>query len=147
MVENVTVNVLSVPRFSKLSNTGQLMHATYLDGPNASAAANSVALNPTGDVYVAGVTNTGAFPGAPETKVNPSAGFLTEFGPKLEGLKSTTLLGATINGVTVFTPGTSSNNPAPQSSVYTTGYRYAPGSYVNNVTNQDAFVVKLSDTP
>jgi Beta-propeller repeat len=132
---------------AKLSYTGELLHATYLDGPDGAAQAYSLAIDPAGDVYVAGYTTTGAFPGAPSTKVNPSAGFLTAFGPKLEGLKSTTFLGAVINGVTVFTPGTTSNNPAPQSSVYTTGYRYVAGSNTSIVTNQDAFVVKLSDTP
>jgi hypothetical protein len=61
--------------------------------------------------------------------------------------KATTLMGrdvnceATCNGVTVFTPGTTSNNPTPQSSVYTTGYRYVAGSNTTMVNNQDAFVV------
>jgi hypothetical protein len=132
---------------AKLSNTGELLHATYLDGPDGAVQANSLAINPAGDVYVAGSTTTGAFPGAPSTTVNPSAGFLTEFGPKLEALKSTTFLGASIGGIALFTPGTTSNNPAPQSSVYTTGYRYVAGSNTSIVNNQDAFVVKLSDTP
>jgi hypothetical protein len=132
---------------AKLSNTGELLHATYLDGPDGAVQANSLAINPAGDIYVAGSTKTGAFPGAPSTTVNPSAGFLTEFGPKLEALKSTTFLGASIGGITVFTPGTTSNDPAPQSSVYTTGYRYVAGSNTSIVNNQDAFVVKLSDTP
>jgi hypothetical protein len=132
---------------AKLSSTGELLHATYLDGPDGAVQANSLGINPAGDIYVAGSTTTGAFPGAPSTTVNPSAGFLTKFGPKLEGLKSTTFLGASIGGITVFTPGTTSNNPAPQSSVYTTGYRYVAGSNTSIVNNQDAFVVALSDTP
>jgi Beta-propeller repeat len=132
---------------AKLGSTGQLLHATYLGAAGGVVQGNSLAINPAGDVYVAGSTTTGVFPGAPAITVSPSAGFLTEFGPKLEGLMSTTFLGAAINGISVFTPGTTSNNPAPQSSVFTTGYRYVFGSDTSNVNNQDAFVVELSDTP
>lgn len=132
---------------AELSNTGELLHATYLGATQGAAHAYSLAINPAGNVYVAGFTTSGAFPGVPLTSVKPSAGFLTQFGPKLEGLKSTNFLGAAINGITIFSPIPTPNNPTPQASVITTGYRYGPDTDTINVDNQDAFVVMLSDTP
>lgn len=131
---------------AELSNAGQVLHATYLGAGQGAAQANTLAISPSGNIYVAGWTNSGDFPGVPLTSINPSAGFLTQFGPKLEGLKSTNFLGAAINGITIFSPVATTNNPTPQASVITTGYRYAPGTDTSNVDNQDAFVVMLSDT-
>ncbi|HTZ56984.1 MAG TPA: SBBP repeat-containing protein [Acidobacteriaceae bacterium] len=128
---------------AELSSAGELLHATYLGAVQGAAQANSVAVSPSGNIYVAGFTNSGSFPGVSVTSVNPSAGFLTQFGPKLEGLKSTNFLGAAINGITIFSPPATNLTPA---SVLTTGYRYPPGVDTTNLQNQDAFIVKLSDT-
>jgi hypothetical protein len=132
---------------AKLSNTGQLLHATYLGG-GGSVTGNSIAINRLGDIYIAGTTSSGVFPGTSPITVNPSAGFVSEFDSKLETLKMSKFLGAVINGVATFHPASLPVGPGGDpDSVYTAGYRYRPGTDVNNVDNEDAFVVKLSDTP
>jgi hypothetical protein len=132
---------------AKLSNTGQLLHATYLGG-GGSVTGNSIAISRLGDIYIAGITTSGVFPGTSPITVNPSAGFVSEFDSKLLTLKMSKFLGAAINGVATFHDARLPVGPGGDpDSVYTAGYRYRPGTNVNNVDNEDAFVVKLSDTP
>jgi Beta-propeller repeat len=132
---------------AKLSNTGQLLRATYLGG-GGSVNGTSIAINRLGDIYIAGTTSSGVFPGTSPITVNPTAGFVSEFDSKLETLKMSKFLGAVINGVATFHPASLPVGPGGDpDSVYTAGYRYRPGTDVNNVDNEDAFVVKLSDTP
>jgi hypothetical protein len=133
---------------AKLSNTGQLLHATYLGGVNGTVSGNSIAINRLGDIYVAGTTATGTFPGTSPITVNPTAGFVSEFDSKLETLKMSKFLGAAINGVATFHPADLPVGPGGDpDSVYTAGYRFRPGTSILSVDNEDAFVVKLSDTP
>jgi hypothetical protein len=80
--------------------------------------------------------------------VNPTAGFVSEFDSKLETLKMSKFLGAAINGVATFHPADLPVGPGGDpDSVYTAGYRFRPGTSILSVDNEDAFVVKLSDTP
>jgi hypothetical protein len=117
-------------------------------GGGGSVTGNSIAINRLGDIYIAGTTSSGVFPGTSPITVNPSAGFVSEFDSKLETLKMSKFLGAVINGVATFHPASLPVGPGGDpDSVYTAGYRYRPGTDVNNVDNEDAFVVKLSDTP
>jgi hypothetical protein len=131
---------------AKLSNTGQLLHATYLGG-GGGVTGISLAINSLGDIYIAGTTSSGVFPGTSPITVNPTAGFVSEFDSKLETLKMSKFLGAAITGVATFHPANPPAGTADPDSVYTAGYRYRPGTSTQNPDNEDAFVVKLSDTP
>jgi hypothetical protein len=132
---------------AKLSNTGQLLHATYLGG-GGSVNGISLAINRLGDIYIADTTSSGVFPGTSPITVNPTAGFVSEFDYKLETLKMSKFLGAAITGVATFHPANLPVGPGGDpDSVYTAGYRYRPGTSTQNLDNEDAFVVKLSDTP
>ena len=131
---------------AKLDASGDLLYATYLGGENGYVNGNSIAVDEQENIYVAGLTSTSAFPGAPAIALNPTAGFLTEFDPKLETIESTKFLGASITNIALFTPeltlglGNSTNTPM----VLTAGYRYRPGSPSIATTYQDVFVVMLS---
>jgi len=107
----------------------------------------SLAINSLGDIYIAGTTSSGVFPGTSPITVNPTAGFVSEFDSKLETLKMSKFLGAAITGVATFHPANPPAGTADPDSVYTAGYRYRPGTSTQNPDNEDAFVVKLSDTP
>jgi hypothetical protein len=132
---------------AKLSNTGQLLHATYLGG-GGTVISNSIAINRLGDIYIAGTTSSGVFPGTSPITVNPTAGFVSEFDSKFLTLKMSKFLGAVINGVATFHPADLPVGPGGDpDSVYTAGYRFRPGTNTKDVDNEDAFVVKLSDTP
>jgi hypothetical protein len=135
-----TPNKVNTAFVAKLGTSGQLLAATFLGAYNGSSQVNSLSITPSGDVVVGGITTSGVFPGAPVIAVNPSAGFLSRLSPKLDQLRSTTLLGAAVNGVGLYSPA------AGPISVFTTGYRFAPGSNTIDSENWDAFVVSLSDT-
>jgi len=134
---------------AKLSNTGQLLHATYLAGIDGTVNGTSLAINRLGDIYIGGTSATGQLPGgAAPIPVNPTAGFLAEFDSKLETAKFSKFLGAGVNGVATFHPASLPVGPGGDpDSVYTAGFRYRPDTSTQNIDNQDAFVVKLSDTP
>jgi hypothetical protein len=129
---------------AELSSLGTLYSSTYLGGVNGVVDGNSVSVNRTGDVYVAGDTSTGSFPGAPTPPItpNPSAGFVTKFDLFLHSLKSTTFLGATVSDVVVTQPAARNPILAPftPTTIYTAGGRFHP-----DTQNYDAFVVKLVD--
>jgi hypothetical protein len=109
----------------------------------------SLAINRLGDIYIGGTSATGQLPGgAAPIPVNPTAGFLAEFDSKLETAKFSKFLGAGVNGVATFHPASLPVGPGGDpDSVYTAGFRYRPDTSTQNIDNQDAFVVKLSDTP
>jgi hypothetical protein len=134
---------------AKLSNTGELLHSTYFGAADGKVNGNSIAINRLGDIYIGGSTTSGFFPGTNTITVDPVAGFLSEFDANLETLKFSKFLGATVYGVATFHPIYNGPHLGPEDpdSVYTAGYRYRPGTDTSNVDNQDAFVVKLSDTP
>jgi hypothetical protein len=129
---------------AQLSHLGTLLFSTYLGGTNGTVHGNSVSMNQTGDVYVAGDTSTSAFPGAPNITLNPSAGFVTKFSNTLQFVKSTTFLGATISNVVVTEPVSRFGiiSVLTPTTIYTAGARLRP-----NTQNFDAFVVKLLDQP
>jgi hypothetical protein len=117
-------------------------------GGGGSVNGISLAINRLGDIYIADTTSSGVFPGTSPITVNPTAGFVSEFDYKLETLKMSKFLGAAITGVATFHPANLPVGPGGDpDSVYTAGYRYRPGTSTQNLDNEDAFVVKLSDTP
>jgi hypothetical protein len=122
--------------------------STFLGG-NDDASCTSIALNRNNEVYVGGWTRTTVgFPGAPALTPNPTAGFLTKLSPGLDKLGFTTLLGAQINGITVPKP-VARRVVLPvltSTEIYTTGFRYRPGSN-HNPSDCDAFVVQVEDAP
>jgi hypothetical protein len=134
---------------AKLSNTGTLLYSTYLGGAGGEVDGYGIAVDHLGYVYVGGDTMTGFFPDAPAITVNPSAGFLVKFRPKLETLEFAIYLGAAIENIAILeTSANNNSNSAPSpTKIYTTGYRYPPDTDTTKVSNQDAFVVMLSDTP
>jgi hypothetical protein len=137
---------------AKLDNTGNLLYATYLGGTNGYVNGNSIAIDGNENIYVAGLTSTSIFPGAPAVPLNPTGGFFTIFHPKLKTIVSTTLLGAAITNIAVFTPQLElvvrDSGITPQPVILTAGYRYEPGSPMVANIYLDAFVVKLGyDAP
>jgi hypothetical protein len=125
----------------ELSHLGTLLFGTYLGGSGGDANGNSIAINNSGDVYVAGDTSTSnLFPMAPQIALNPSAGFLTKFSSNLHTVQSTTFLGYTITGVVASQPRPrTAAAPIQPTTLYTTGGRY------QDANNVDAFVVRLTD--
>jgi Beta-propeller repeat len=125
----------------ELSHLGTLLFGTYLGGNGGSASGNSIAINNSGDVYVAGFTEiSNMFPMAPQIALNPSAGFLTKFSSNLHTVESTTFLGYTINSVVARQPRPRTVGvPIQPTTLYTTGGRY------QDAVNVDAFVVQLTD--
>jgi hypothetical protein len=127
---------------------GLLLSATYLGGPDAPTFPRSIAINNRGEVYVAGDTFSANFPGPSPITPNPTAGFLVKFPSTLASLGFRIYLGAQINSIYVPRP------TSPQSvvfltptQIYTAGFRFVPGSNVNDPNNVDAFAVKVEDAP
>ena len=128
---------------TKITDPGIWVFSTYLSGSDGDTNANAIAMDRSGDVYIAGDTSSTTFPGAPPIKPNPTAGFLTKLNPSLSAASYTVFLGAQINGLVVTQP--SSRIPIfNYPTIYTSGYRYTGGT---NATNTDAFVVKLDERP
>ncbi|MGA8594784.1 MAG: SBBP repeat-containing protein [Bryobacteraceae bacterium] len=129
---------------TELSNAGKILASTYLGG-NGATNGNSIAINQSGQIYVAGYTSGSRFL---DTEIpfipNPTAGFLAKLGPDLKSNTFINYLGAQINSIAVVQNGSrlSILNPTE---VYTAGLRYRPGSDVTSVSNIDGFVVKLTD--
>ncbi len=88
------------------------------------------------------------FPGATPIPINPTAGFLSKLSPTLNALDFTMFLGAQINGIAVLKPaGTRVLLPLISTEIYTTGFRYRPGSDQPTAADSDAFVVRVDDSP
>jgi len=133
---------------AKLNSTGTLLYSTYLGGAGGSTQGYSIGFDHLGDTFVGGTTTTGLFPDVPVTTVNPSAGFLTKLHPKLMTMAYTTFLGADVYGINVTDPvSTTGTYSASGATIYTAGDRYIPKSDTTQVSNLDAFVVTLLDTP
>ena len=133
---------------AKLNSTGSLLYSTYLGGAQGSTQGYSIGFDHLGDTFVGGTTTTGLFPDVPVTTVNPSAGFLTKLHPKLMTMAYTTFLGADVYGIDVSDPASATGTySASGATIYTAGDRYIPKSDTTQVSNLDAFVVTLLDTP
>jgi hypothetical protein len=131
---------------TELSTAGKILSSTYLGG-NGSSQGSTVAINRSGQIYVAGYTAGTTFLGKPlGFTPNPTAGFLTKLAPDLKSETFTTYLGAQINSIVVLQPASLITALTP-TEIYTAGLRYRPGSNVAYASNVDGFVVKLNDTP
>jgi len=137
---------------AKLSSAGSLLYSTYLGGTNGAVTGNSIAIDSEQDIYVAGLTATGLFPGANPITVNPSAGFLTKLHPKLYTIDSTVFLGAAITNIAEFEPyltlveGSDTQLPTVPT-ILTAGYRYRSGAPAPLSRYLDAFVVEVAYPP
>jgi hypothetical protein len=129
---------------AKASPEGKLTYLKYLAGTNGSSAANAIAMDRDGDVYVAGYTSSTSFPGAPPLTPNPTAGFLVKMDNNGNGPLYTVFLGAQISGVAVTEPPLRTVGFPTYPTIYTTGMRFTGGK---SASNEDAFVVKLTETP
>jgi Beta-propeller repeat len=129
---------------AKASPEGKLTYLKYLAGTNGSSAANAIAMDRDGDVYVAGYTSSTSFPGAPPLTPNPTAGFLVKMDNNGNGPLYTVFLGAQISGVAVTEPPLRTVGLPTYPTIYTTGMRFTGGK---SASNEDAFVVKLTETP
>jgi hypothetical protein len=126
---------------TRISDPGIWVFSTYLNGSDGDTNANAIAIDRSGEIYVAGDTSSTTFPGASPIKPNPTAGFLVKLTPALNALNYTVFLGAQINGLAVLQP--ASRLPIlmlPQ--IYTSGFRFTGGT---NAANADAFVVRLDE--
>jgi hypothetical protein len=137
---------------AKLSSTGSLLYSTYLGGTGGAVSANAIAIDSSENIFVAGITSTGVFPGATPIPLNPTAGFLTKFHPKLYTIDSSIFLGAAITSIAEFEPELSIPDPIDQAlvvvpSIMTTGYRYRPGSPSLASKYLDAFIVDVAYLP
>jgi len=135
---------------AKVFPLGSVGFSTYFGASVDRTVGDSIAVNVFGQIYVAGRTDsTVGLPGAPALTPNPYAGFLTKLSPSLDSVVFTTLLGAEINSIALTRPTSLPGIITSffSTSIYTTGFRYRPGSDVSDPTNADAFVVKENDSP
>jgi len=137
---------------AKLSSTGSLLYSTYLGGTNGAVEATAIAIDSSENIFVAGVTTTGVFPGATPITLNPTAGFLTKFHPKLYTIDSSIFLGAAISSIAEFEPTLAIPDPIDEAlfvvpCIMTTGYRYRPGSPSLAGQYLDAFIVDVAYLP
>ena len=132
---------------AEISPGGLLLFATYLGGTNGATFGRSIGLNNTGDVYVAGSTSTTDFPGPSPITPNPTAGFLVKFPPNLNALSFRIYLGAQINDIAVTRTSNRFVSALTPTYIYTTGFRWKPGTNVSDFMNIDGFVVKVEDGP
>ncbi|HUT84042.1 MAG TPA: SBBP repeat-containing protein, partial [Thermodesulfobacteriota bacterium] len=126
-----------------------LLASTYLGG-GGSDSASSLAIDSSGNIYVAGVTNSENFPttvGAYDTTYNASDVFISKLSADLSTLLASTYLGAGASD------SASSITIDPSGNVYVTGYTYSsnfpttPGAYdqkFNSSDYADIFISKLS---
>ena len=126
-----------------------LLASTYLGG-GGSDIASSIAIDSSGNIYVAGVTNSENFPttvGAYDTTYNASDVFISKLSADLSTLLASTYLGAGASD------SASSITIDPSGNVYVTGYTYSsnfpttPGAYdqkFNSSDYADIFISKLS---
>jgi hypothetical protein len=133
---------------AEISPGGLLLFATYLGGTNGATFGRSIRLNNIGEVYVAGSTATTDFPGPSPITPNPTAGFLVKFPPNLNALSFRIYLGAQINNIAITrTSSRFLSSALTPTYIYTTGFRWKPGTNVSDPMNIDGFVVKVEDGP
>jgi hypothetical protein len=128
---------------AKASPAGKLTYLKYLAGTDGNSNAAAIATDADGDTYVAGNTSSTTFPGAPPLTPNPTAGFLVKLDKNGNGPLYTVFLGAQINGVAVVKP-KSFGGLITYPTIYTAGMRFTGGKAASN---EDAFVVKLTEAP
>jgi len=140
-----TVKVSNGSAFvTKLSNVGAMVYSTYLEGNDGGTSGLAIALNPAGEIYVAGYTSSTTFPDQPGFTPNPYAGFVAKLTPQLSGIDYVTFLGAVIRGVAVYqqsSPLLPHMPTYPQ--VYVGGFRYT-GSISSSA--EDAFVSRVDES-
>jgi hypothetical protein len=120
------------------------MYSTYFGGAGGYVEGNSIAIDRGRNIYLGGLTSTSLIQDAPPIVLNPTAGFVTKFHPKLYTVESTTLLGASVTNIAEWEPAppSGSTNTSPITMV-TAGYRYEVGSPTLAFKYLDAFVVSL----
>ena len=129
---------------AKCSPGGKLIFSKFLAGTDGSTSAQAIATDADGDTYVVGSTSSTTFPGAPPVTPNPTAGFLVKLDKDGNGPLYTVFLGAQINSVAVVKPKALLGVVPTYPTIYTAGYRFTGGKAASN---QDAFVVKLTEAP
>lgn len=124
----------------KLSPTGgALLFSSYLGG-NASDVANGLALDDSGNPYVAGITASTNFPLANPLQATPGTGFVTKLNSAGNTLfYSTYLAGASNNAIAVDSAGNAYITGTAGSGFVTT-----PGAFQTTLVASDAFVTKLN---
>jgi hypothetical protein len=131
---------------AKLDCSGALLYSTYFGGAAGAVSGNSIAIDSMQNIYVGGTTSTGILPGVSPIVLNPTAGFVTKFHPKLYTIESTTFLGAAMTNIAESEPAPVPN-VVPAITIYTAGYRYALGSPNRDLKYLDAYAVKLLFPP
>jgi hypothetical protein len=127
---------------TKLTPVGKTVYFRLLVGGDGASVGTGIATDAAGDTYVVGSTSATNFPGEPPITPNPTAGILVKLDNDGTGPIYTFLLGAQINAVAVFKPPPRIGGLPTYATIYTAGYRYSGGTANSN---QDAFVVKLSE--
>lgn len=134
----------------ELNSASNLQFATYLGGSDGGTAGDSIAVNSIGQVYVSGATASTDFPGGKPLTPNPTAGYLVKFNPALASLNFRIFLGAEVKSIAIPAPARRRFFLPPialtPTQIYTTGFRFRPGSDVSDQANTDAFVVKVDDS-
>ena len=123
---------------TKFNSAGSVVKSTYLGGNAGFSKGQAIALNSSGDVYVAGVTAAADFPGNPTILPNSTTGFLSKLSPDLDAFRYSKFLGIQMSAVAVL-------DQAPPFSV---AQIYAAGDLqtIPGVASaQDAFVLRLDD--
>src|SRR5262249_32651132 len=137
---------------SQISPGGLLVASTYLGAADGTSFGRSIALNSSGDVYVAGNTFSTNFVGPATFTPNPTAGYLVKMPANLSSISFRMFLGAQINDISIERPASTRRSVlssvilAP-TEIYTAGFRFVPGSDVTNFMNVDGFAVKVEDAP
>jgi uncharacterized protein (TIGR03437 family) len=134
----------------KLDPTGsQLIYGTYLGGSgNIFASAGGIAIDASGNAYVAGGTNAPDFPvtaGALQTTLPPntSNAFLVKLNSAGNGLIYGTYLGGNSFSKASQVRVDSSGNAYVLGSLNSAGFPVTPGAYLTNYAGNDSFLAKL----
>lgn len=129
---------------AKVSPVGKTLFLKFFAGTDGGTIADAIATDAAGDTYLVGSTSSTTFPGAPPVTPNPTAGFLVKLDSSGNGPLYTVFLGAEVEGVKVVKPVPHIVAQLTYPTVYTAGYRFVGGT---SGSNQDAFVVELTEAP
>jgi hypothetical protein len=86
---------------AKLGPAGKRVFSTYFGGNNDTVA-ESIAVDRTGAIYVAGRTLATQFPGLPPLPPNRRSGFVSKLGPQGKNLLYSTAVGSSIYDLVLF---------------------------------------------
>jgi uncharacterized repeat protein (TIGR01451 family) len=95
---NLYVGMVSQEAFlTEIASTGSLVFSTYYGAPGGSTSANAVAVNGSGEIYIAGATGTPNLPGT-SGGLQPAlpsfnSGFIAKFSSGGDGIANATYLG------------------------------------------------------